>query len=79
MDTLILLKAICEHYNYRQGSAVTTRCLMDYDPITSQWSRAKLYRNMSKLIDFGFVARVKRGFYVPVDIYQHEMEFEYDS
>lgn len=73
MRYLILLKAICEWYN-EHGRAVATHELTERDCIINKWSSAKFYRTMKTLIEMGFVIRTMRGFYMPLDIYQHTAE-----
>lgn len=73
MRHMQLLKAVCEWYTHKQGRAVTTVDLRNSDPLISQWSQAKFYRIMNELITYNFVERTQRGLYVPLDIYQHEL------
>lgn len=66
---LFLYRVLCEAFA-QQGRAISASELMRYSDI----KRGSLYSYLNSLIDAGFVNRVERGWYVPVDIYQWHMD-----
>lgn len=70
MDVFNLYKLVCEGYANYGGGAVSASVLLYH----SKLQRDKFYRCMSVLIKSGFVVRVKRGWYVPVNVYQWIMD-----
>ena len=69
MDHLALYREICE-YNAVHGCAVPIGHIKE----VTKWSPAKMYRILKQLKELGFIERVQRGFYCPVNVYQWHMD-----
>ncbi len=74
MRELMIYKDLCIKSNAFGGRAVGVSDLIDY----YTFSRSTYYRALRRMIQHGFVTRIDRGMYLPVDIYQWQMS-DYDG
>ena len=76
MKVLYTYRILCEMYACN-GRAVGSSELMDAVNFQNNFgsiSQGTFYGYIKALMNLGFVVRVARGWYVPVDIYQMHMD-----